>query len=316
MFVFYILAVSYNQPKFCSNPTWNPNAITFTDNNTIGSKPLDIFISTNDTVYVPNGVNGRIVVWSAGSTTPTSEIPGNWRNSYGFFVTTSGDIYIDALTSINGVDRWTFNSTGSHLVMYTCNKCTDVFVDISNTLYCSMSNLHQVLAKSLHSALNNIKIVAGIGSRSSNANGLNKPFGIFVDINFDLYVADCGNNRVQLLISGQLTATTVAGSGSITPTISLDCPIAIILDADTNLFVIEHEKHRIIGPGPAGLQCIIGCPGGSSGGGSRSDQLQAPWSFSFDSAGNIFVSDRDNDRIQKFLLTSSLCRKFNNQSYS
>jgi hypothetical protein len=39
---------------------------------------------------------------------------------------------------------------------------------------------------------------------------------------------------------------------------------------------------------------------------SASYQLSDPWAASFDSAGNIFVSDQGNNRIQKFsLLTDS-----------
>ncbi len=62
VFTSYLLAVSYNQPKFCSNASWNPNAITFADNSTVGSQPYDIFINTKNTIYVANHENGRIVV--------------------------------------------------------------------------------------------------------------------------------------------------------------------------------------------------------------------------------------------------------------
>ena len=106
--------------------------------------------------------------------------------------------------------------------MYTCQTCYDLFVDTDNTLYCSMLYFHQVVLKSLNSESNALRIVAGTGSSNSTSTTLNAPRGIFVDINLDLYVADYGNHRIQLFRSGQLNATTVAGSTSSTTTISLN----------------------------------------------------------------------------------------------
>ncbi len=85
-------ALSYNQPKFCPNPTWNPNATTFADSSIVGTKPLDIFINTNNTVYVANKQNSLIVVLSEGSITPTRNISGNLLSPYSLFVTTTADI--------------------------------------------------------------------------------------------------------------------------------------------------------------------------------------------------------------------------------
>ena len=90
---------------------------------------------------------------------------------------------------------------------------------------------------------------------------LYNPYGIFVDINFDLYVADCSNSRVQLFQLGQSNALTVAGSAA-PGTITLNCPTAIVLDADKYLFIADYNNHRIVGSGPNGFQCVVGCSGG------------------------------------------------------
>ncbi|CAF4414903.1 unnamed protein product, partial [Adineta steineri] len=127
------------------------------------------------------------------------------------------------------------------------------------------------------------------------------PRGIFVDTNLNLYVADCGNDRVQLFLSGQVTATTVAGSTA-TGTISLDCPSDVALDGGGYLFIVDSNNNRIIGSGPNGFRCIIAC---TSTTGSASNQLSSPSTFSFDSYGNIYVTDQGNSRVQKFLITST-----------
>jgi DNA-binding beta-propeller fold protein YncE len=221
----------------------------------------------------------------------------------------SGDIYVDTFNSIGGVSKWTLNSTIGILTMTTCQKCWDIFIDISNTLYCSLNGRHQIITKSLNSSLNILKIVAGTGSADTALNTLYNPRGIFVDINFDLYVADCGNDRIQLFQSGKLFAITIAGSSSLTTTITLDCPTGIILDADDYLYIVDSGNHRIVASGSNGFQCLVGCSGIS---GSASNQLNTPWSMSFDSYGNIFVTDQGNSRIQKFNLSTNPCGKFNN----
>jgi len=104
-------AVSYNQPTFYPDTSWNPNGITVANSSTIGSYPYGIFINTNNTIFVPNQDNGKIIVWPEGNLTSTRIISGNLSNSSSLFVTTASEIYIDAFHSIGGVAKIIFNST-------------------------------------------------------------------------------------------------------------------------------------------------------------------------------------------------------------
>ncbi len=99
------LAVSYNQPKFFSNASWNSNATNFANSNTIGQTPFDNFIDTNDTIYVPNQQTGQIIIWFQENQTlitNNSNTKINLSNPYSLFVTMSGDIYVDTLNSFGG----------------------------------------------------------------------------------------------------------------------------------------------------------------------------------------------------------------------
>jgi len=89
-------AVSFNQPTFCSNASWNSNGTTFVDSSTIGSYVYATFIDTNNTIYVPNQSNGEVMIWSEGNVTSTRNILGNLLNSSSLFVTNVGDIYADS----------------------------------------------------------------------------------------------------------------------------------------------------------------------------------------------------------------------------
>ncbi|CAF1545997.1 unnamed protein product [Adineta ricciae] len=78
------------------------------------------------------------------------------------------------------------------------------------------------------------------------------------------------------------------------------------MDADNNLFILDSSNNRIVGSSVNGFRCIVGCLGTS---GSASYQLNSAWSLSFDSTGNIFVSDSGNGRIQKFALSKNDCNQ-------
>ena len=299
------LARSFNQPKFCPNASWNPNGTTFANNSIIGSAPHTIFINTMNTIIAVRRDNGHILVWSNGSANPTTTLLTNASTPLSLFVTTAGEIFVDDGSSKNQVDRWSLNGAALSSPMSVCSECFGLFVDILNNLYCSQDLLHKVVKKSLNDPSMTLTIAAGTGCNGSATNMLKYPNGIFVDNNLNLYVADWGNDRVQSFRSGELNGTTVAGSGS-SSAFTLDGPTAVVLDADGYLFIVDHSRHRIVGSGPYGFRCIVGCTGSS---GSASNQLLHPRALSFDSDGNIFVADRDNDRIQKFFLINNSCGK-------
>ncbi|CAF4433853.1 unnamed protein product, partial [Adineta steineri] len=131
------------------------------------------------------------------------------------------------------------------------------------------SNSHQVVKKWLNDNVLTSTMVAGTGTAGSTATTLNKPIGIFVDAQVNLYVADSLNNRVQMFAVGQSTGITVAGA-SASGTITLNNPYGITLDGNGYLFIADCYNHRIVGSGPNGFRCLFGC---TTIAGSSSSQL-------------------------------------------
>jgi sugar lactone lactonase YvrE len=147
--------------------------------------------------------------------------------------------------------------------------------------------------------------IAGGGGPGSASTQLNSPSGIFVTSNFQLYVADCTNNRIQRFQLGNLTGTTVSLNG-LTGSNTLSCPTGVVMDADGYLFILDSSNNRIVGSNANGFRCVAAC---SATSGSTADKLSSAWSLSFDNLGNIFVADSRSSRIQKFLLATNTCGK-------
>ncbi|CAF1081036.1 unnamed protein product [Adineta steineri] len=294
--------ISYNLPKFCSNATWNPNAITsiYFHNNGVFSQRL--FINNNNTVYMSATSSNNILVWLEGNASPQTYNSPDISDPGAIFVTVNGAVYVYN-NGINGsINKWVHNGPGgSDLVTRVNGTCNGIFVDIEDNIYCSISDSHTVLL--FNNGTYTSLIIAGNGSAGFGPYMLNTPRGIFVDINLNLYIADCRNNRVQLLQGEYPNMTTVVGNGS-NETITFDCPTSVILDADGYLFILDSNNQRIVGSNADGYRCIVGCINGI---GSVSNQLSQPWSLSFDSYGNIYVNDAGNSRLQKFLFISNSC---------
>ncbi|CAF1454089.1 unnamed protein product [Adineta steineri] len=298
--IWHIHSISHNQPKLCANATWNQTAITFATSTLVGIHPEGIFVDRNNSVYVADYTDGRILIWLNGSTTLTGNISSGLNTPYGLFVTSNGDLYVGNAYSDYRVDKWAWNRTNSVPAMYICSLCYGIFVDINNMLYCSMYYYHQVVYKSLTQNLNVWSNVAGVSNTAgSTSTTLNGPMGIFVDNYLNLYVADFENGRIQKFASGQLNGATIS-----TGAITLSHPTSVMLDSDGYMFISDNSNHRIIGSGPNGFRCIAACSGSP---GSSASQLCNPQSISFDSYGNIFVTDYNNNRVQKFLLLSNGC---------
>ena len=302
-FDFVVLTLSYNQPRFCLNTSWNSNATTFANESLVDALPYDIFINSNNSIYILNQNTGEILIWlNENHLNPTKNISGDLADSLSIFVSTNGDIYVDNGKTNGHVEKWSVENETWISVMNVPSACSGLFMDIDENLYCSMFGNHRV-DKTWPNDTETT--VAGTGVGGSESDMLNNPHGIFVDINLDLYVADSGNNRIQLFRLNQTNGITVAGNGSRKLTIELSWPTEIVLDVDQHLFIVDQGNHRIIGSDENSFRCIFGCSGL---GGSRNDKLYFPMSMSFDSYGNIYVTDQLNHRVQK-IVKNQVCSK-------
>ncbi len=314
-------AVSYNRLKFSPCVSWDQDAITYRGLSEHDGKLLDMFVDTNDTIYLVYRGSQQIIVWSERNNISLSISSTNLQGSFSLFVTISGDIYVNNDKSIYRVNKPTANkSTASNaIVMNVSSPCIDIFIDFTNTLYCSMNLRHKVVKLLLEYEFNIGEVpAAGNGTNESTSYSLNNPTGIFVDVKLNLYVADSGNNRIQLFRHGNTNGTTVAGNRALGKQ-GLDFPTGVVLDADGDLFIADRGNQRIIRSEKNGFRCVIGCleDYGSnfhpySHHNHRPDPpLHRPQALWFDSYSDMFVLDHDNHRVQEFHLSTNSCGMFN-----
>ncbi|MGC5352357.1 hypothetical protein ACPXAT_27380, partial [Klebsiella pneumoniae] len=70
-------------------------------------------------------------------------------------------------------------------------------------------------------------VAGGLGA-GNDSTQLNSPQGVFVDPQFNIYVADSGNHRVQKFTPGNFKGVTVAGgSGKGTYAVQLNQPVDV-----------------------------------------------------------------------------------------
>ena len=262
-----------------------------------------LFVTTKNAVYSASYALNSVLVWAEGSVNSANRIFTNLSVPHSIFVSATGDVYVDNGQNYFRVEKWAANGSSSITAMNVPGTCSGLFADIYENLYCSLEGFNQVLRKNATGDANATSIVAGNGSHGSASDLLAAPRGIFVDIDLSLFVADSDNNRIQLFRSGQLNGTTVAGTGA-AGTIALYGPSGVVLDGNGYLFIADMIHHRIVGSGPNGFRCVAGC---TETNGAAANQLTYPFSLSFDSSGNFYVTDQDNGRIQKFVLASNSC---------
>ena len=173
------------------------------------------------------------------------------------------------------------------------------------------------------------------GAQGGMGGDFNSPSSVATDAAGNVYVADTFNERVEKFdASGAFLLAwgkNVGGAGAGTCTVAASCqaasvgvqggefaangPDSVATDADGNVYVAEYYGNRIQkftssgvfvrawgknvgGVGVGVCTVAVACQAGSSGG--LGGELFGPQGVATDAAGNVYVAESANSRIQKF----------------
>jgi uncharacterized protein (TIGR03437 family) len=249
------------------------------------------------------------------------------QNPTGIAVDKSGNLYIadflnnrirmvtastGIISTIAGSSTTGFSGDGGPAVKATLTLPIGIAVDSAGNLYIADENDYAIRKISTSGI---ITTVAGNGKYGySGDNGqattaqLGAPQGVTVDASGNLYIADTGNQRIRLVnTSGVITTiagtgmTGFTGDGSAATAATFSSPVAVVVDASGNVYVADMHNNRIrrfaVGGAIATFAGTVTSIG--DGGPSTQARLTGPWSAAVDSAGNLYIADRLDNRVRK-----------------
>lgn len=149
-------------------------------------------------------------------------------------------------------------------------------------------------------AAGNIDLIAGAGRQGfSGDNGpattalLDSPGAMVVDAGGNVLFADTGNGRIRRITPAGVIST-FASIGGVT---------GLAYDAAGNLYFTQAGQHTVRRLTPTGANTIFAGTGtagfSGDGGAATSAALNTPNGLRFDSDGNLYIADTQNNRIRR-----------------
>jgi NHL repeat len=140
----------------------------------------------------------------------------------------------------------------------------------------------------------------------------NYPYGVAVDTQNNIYVADASNHRIRKISSEGVTTTLAGngtpgfhdGTGGAAGSTQFESPFDVTVDQDGCVYVAETYANRIRKITPDGTTTTLagnGNPGyvDGTGGANGTTQFNAPYAVDVSTNGVVYVADNLNNRIRK-----------------
>ncbi len=174
------------------------------------------------------------------------------------------------------------------------------------------SVLQFTTSSNLSSITATVSTFAGSGTAGYNdATGVNalfnNPQGVAVDANGNVFVADTYNGYIRKVTPSGVT-TTIAGDGNIGytdgngATAEFYSPRGLAFDSQGNLYVADYGNNVIRKITPAGMVSTYagsGTAGYLDGAVILHARFNGPSGIAFDTQGNMYIADRNNNAIRK-----------------
>jgi hypothetical protein len=212
---------------------------------------------------------------------------------------------------------------GGAAVMAELNAPSGVAVDLVGDLYIADTENNRVrkVVNPTQINVDTISTAAGTGVSGFGGDGgpatraeLNRPSGIAVDGQGDIFIADTGNNRVREVVASTGVIKTVAGDGACrkhgklgdggaATAASLCAPLGVAVDGKGDVYVSDsgHSEVRVVKP--SGIIDDFAGKGlfGYSGDGrpATKARLGTPSGLALDAVGDVYIADSADTVVRK-----------------
>ena len=240
------------------------------------------------------------------------------------------DFTVATVDLVAGTGSLGYTGDGGQAINATLTRPFGVAYGPNGDVY--ISDTENNVVRKVDSATGIITTVVGTGSNGYSGDGglataaeLDKPYGVDFDAAGNMYIPDSQNHAIRMVDAVTGNISTIAGGnirgfdgdGGQATAARLNAPLRVTV-YNGSLFIADHLNHRIrevdLSSGVidtvAGSGPIIANQenGGFSGDGglATSARLAKPYGPSFDSAGNMYIADRENHRIRRVDATTGI----------
>ncbi|MFF2481308.1 S-layer homology domain-containing protein [Paenibacillus sp. NPDC058071] len=286
------------------------------------NNPRGMAVDGSGNVYVADTSNNRVQKLTVSTNTWSEwvKIGGSAGNGLGEFTSPNG-VAVDSSGNVYAVDdihriqkRSAANNSwiqlgvtgpvnGSNPGEFTFPRA--VAADSSGNVYVADTNNHRIQKLTLSTNTWSEWKKAG-GGAGNGLGEFSSPYGVAVDSNGNVYVADTGNHRIQKLDISTNTWSEwkKAGGGAGNGLGEFSAPYGVAVDSSGNVYVADAGNHRIQ---KLTLSTNTWSEWKKSGGGIGSNlgEFSSPNGVAVDSSGNVYVADTGNHRIQKLTLSTN-----------
>lgn len=298
-------------PIIDAQTRWRQNGITVVGGKGRGNgvhqlyNPFGLYVDDDQTIYVADFNNHRIVEWRKGAESGRTMAGGNGQGKRIDQLNTPTDVVVDKKSDSliicdygnRRVMRYSRQNDDPGEIIISNIDCYGLAMDDDGYLYVSDYMKNEV--KRWEIGEKNGIVVAGGHGKGNRLNQLDRPTYLCVDQDRSLYVVDQSNIRVMKWVRGAIEGIVVAGNqGGGNNLGQLSAPLGIVVDQRGTVYVADSNNHRVLRwlKGATQGEVIIG----GNGPGTATHQLGTPVGLASDRYGNLYVTDYDNDRVQQF----------------
>lgn len=274
------------------------------------SYPWGLFVDDEQTIYVADQSNHRVMLWRRNATCGQVIAGGNRSGNKAHQLCNPRDVIMNKKTGSliicdNGNERivqWSCQNEMAGKVLISHILCVGVTMDEDGYLY--VANIGEDDVRRYRRGESRGRKVAGGNGRGNRLDQLHGPQYVFIDEDRSLYVSEWGNDRVTKWLEGAKEGIVVAGGRGRGSSFSqLSCPRGVVVDQLGTVYVADAGNARIMRwpKGATEGSVVIG----GNGWGKRTNQLHGPVGLSFDKDGNLYVVDNGNHRILKYDIVSN-----------